>query len=50
MNLMKGRILTQQTHYLSQIKYKVRLAGGQHHDLKAFRGLVFLLKLNLKLR
>jgi len=45
-----GRTQINELILLSQSKYKVKLVGGQYHDFKAFSGLVFLLKLNLKLR
>jgi hypothetical protein len=45
-----GRTQLNELIPLSQSKCKVKLVGGQYHDLKAFRGLVFLSKFNLKLR
>jgi hypothetical protein len=43
-----GRTQLNELIPLSYCKYKVKLLGGQYHDFKAFRGLGFLLKLNLK--
>jgi hypothetical protein len=45
-----GRSQLNELTPLSQSKYKLKLVGGQNRDFMDFRGLVFLLKLNLKLR